>query len=314
MALAHLKVVGVVGGGDLHHAGALLHVGVLVADDGDLAAHQRQHHMAAVEMGVARVFGVDGHRGVAQHGLGAGGGQFQHLAGLLHRVEQVPEMAGLLLILHLGVGNGGVAVGAPVDHAVAAVDEALVVEVDKDLLHRLGAALVHGEALALPVAGAAQLLELADDAVAVLVLPGPGALQKAVAAQHVFGEALFLHLGHHLGLGGDGGVVGAGQPQGGVALHPLEADEDVLPGAVHGVAHVQLAGDVRRRHHDGVGLFAGVGLGVEVAAVQPEGIDAVFHAGGIIEFFQFFHVFPSCEFWRGVQKGRPMCVHTWDGL
>ena len=240
--------------------------------------------MAAVEMGVARILGVDGHRGVAQHGLGAGGGQLQHLAGLLHRVEQVPEMAGLLLILHLGVGNGGVAVGAPVHHAVAPVDEALVIEVDKDLQHGLGAALVHGEALALPVAGTAQLLELADDAVAVLVFPGPGALQKAVAAQHVFGEALFLHLSHHLGLGGDGGVVGAGQPQGGVALHPLEADEDVLPGAVHGMAHVQLAGDVRRRHHDGVGLFVGVGLGVEVAAVQPKGIDVVLHTGGIIQF------------------------------
>ena len=65
VALADLKVVGIVGGGDLHNAGALLHVGVLIADDGDLAAQQRQHDMAAVQMLVARVLGVDGNGGIA---------------------------------------------------------------------------------------------------------------------------------------------------------------------------------------------------------------------------------------------------------
>ena len=57
----------------------------------------------------------------------------------------------------------------------------------------------------------------------------------------------------------------------------------------HGVAHVELAGDVRRRHHDGIGLLVGVGLRVEVAAVQPELVDAVFHLAGIVLFCEFFH-------------------------
>ena len=57
----------------------------------------------------------------------------------------------------------------------------------------------------------------------------------------------------------------------------------------HGVAHVELAGDVRRGHHDGVGLLVGVGLGVEVAAIQPELVDAVFHLARIILFCEFFH-------------------------
>ena len=34
------------------------------------------------------------------------------------------------------------------------------------------------------------------------------------------------------------------------------ARQAVLKHAVHRVAHVQLTGDVRRRHHDGEGLFA----------------------------------------------------------
>ena len=57
----------------------------------------------------------------------------------------------------------------------------------------------------------------------------------------------------------------------------------------HGVAHVELAGDVRRGHHDGVGFLVGVGLGVEVAAIQPELVDAVFHLARIILFCEFFH-------------------------
>ena len=288
----HLKVVGVVGRGDLDHAGALGHIGVLVADDGDLLVQQRQDDVAAVQVGVAGVVGVDGDGGVAQHGLGAGGGQLQHLPRLLDRVEQVPEMAVLLGVLHLGVRDGGVAVGAPVDHPVAAVDQALVIQPDKDLPHRVGAALVHGKALPLPVAAAAQLFQLADDAAAVAVLPVPGALQKAVPAHHLLGQALLGHGLDDLGLGGDGGVVGAGHPEGGVALHPLVADEDILHGVVHRVAHVQLPGDVGGRHDDGVGLFVRVGLGVEIAALLPELVDAVLHLAGVVLFCEFFHGIP----------------------
>ena len=296
MAQTHLKVVGVVGRGDLDDTGALGHVGVLVADDGDLLVQQGQHHMAAVQMGIAGVIAVDGNSGIAQHGLGTGGSQLQHLAGLLDRVEQMPEAAVLLLVLHLGIRNGGVAVGAPVDHAVAAVDQALVVQTHEHFLDGLRAALVHGKALTLPVAAAAQLLQLADDAVAELGLPCPCTVQKTIAAHHLLGQALGTHGLHDLGLGGDGCVVGAGHPQGCVALHPLGADEHVLHGVIQCMTHVQLAGDVRRRHHDGVGFLVGVCFRVEVAAVQPELVDAVFHLTGIVLFCEFFHpnLLPNC--------------------
>ena len=85
------------------HCWSLGHVGVLVADDGDLLVQQGQDDMAAVQMSIAGVIAVDGNSGIAQHGLGTGGSQLQHLAGLLDRVEQVPEAAVLFLILHLGV-------------------------------------------------------------------------------------------------------------------------------------------------------------------------------------------------------------------
>ena len=289
MAQTHFKVVGVVSGGDLDDTGALGHIGVLIADDGDLLVQQGQDNMAAVEMGIAGVLAVDGNSGITQHGLGAGGCQLQHLTGLLDRVEQVPEIAVLFLVLHLGIRDGGVAMGAPVDHPVAAVDQALVVQAHEHFLDGIRAALVHGKALPLPVTAGAQLFQLADDAVAVLGLPVPGALQETIAAHHLLGQALGTHGLHDLGLGGDGCVVGAGHPQGGIALHPLGADEHILHGVIQRMAHVELAGHVRRGHNDGVRLLVGVRFRVEVAAVLPELVDAVFHLAGIVLFCEFFH-------------------------
>ena len=88
---------------------------------------------------------------------------------------------------------------------------------------------------------------LLHDAVAVLLLPVPDALQELLASQDRSGSdpPWCAAPSFHLDLGGDAGVVHAGYPQGGVALHPLEPDQDSTgSGAVHGVAHVQLAGDV----------------------------------------------------------------------
>ena len=77
------------------------------------------------------------------------------------------------------------------------------------------------------------------------------------------------HAPFHHGLRGDAGVVGAGHPQGVVALHAPPADQHVLQRVVEGVAHVQGAGHVRRRDDDGVRLRAGSGSAVEVAAARP---------------------------------------------
>ncbi len=78
-----------------------------------------------------------------------------------------------------------------------------------------------------------------------------------------------LALHHHLR--GDAGMVGAGLPERVVAAHPVPAGQDVLQRVVEGVAHVQAAGDVRRRDEDGEGLGPGlrVGAGAEGLRVVP---------------------------------------------
>ena len=77
VAQADLEVVEVVGRGDLDHAGAELPVHVVVGDHRDLAVDQRQDHRPADQVLVALVLGVHRHGGIAQHGLGAGGGHDQ---------------------------------------------------------------------------------------------------------------------------------------------------------------------------------------------------------------------------------------------
>ena len=203
---------------------------------------------------------------------------------------------------------------APVDHAVAAVNQPFFVKTGEHVQHGFGTALVHRKAFALPVAGAAELFQLADNAVAVGILPGPGALQKAFTPQHLFGQALFLHLRHDLGLGGNGSVVGAGHPQSGIALHALVADQDILPGLVHRMAHVQLAGDVGRRHDDGERPLAAVDLGVEIPFIAPGLVDPVLGAFGVVLFGKFFgHGFLLLNA-AGQNKSRPVRDVSWDGV
>ncbi len=195
----------------------------------------------------------------------------------------------------------------PVDDAGALVNQPLFVQRDEHVAHRLGQPLVHGEAGALPVGGHAQLLLLLHNAVAVLVLPLPHPLQELLPAQVVAGEALlFPQLLLHLDLGGDARVVGAGDIQGGISLHPLVADEHILHGVVHGVADVELSGDVGGRHDDGEGLLLWVADAPEAAVFLPCLVNAALHLLGLVDLWQFFaHLIPLLF---GAQKSPPQAV------
>src|SRR3990170_8972346 len=184
MAPADLEIVEVMGRRDLHRAGAFLGIGIFVGDDRDAAADQRQDHILADEMLVALVVGMNGNGGVAEHGLGPGGGDDDELAGPpLDGIAQMPEMPLGLDLLDLEIGNGGQELGVPIDQALVLVDQAGTVEVDEDLAYGARQSLVHGEAEPRPVARAAEPLELADDGVARLLLPLPDAADERLAPE-----------------------------------------------------------------------------------------------------------------------------------
>jgi len=75
-------------------------------------------------------------------------------------------------------------------------------------------------------------------------------------------------------LGGDAGVVRAGQPKDRLALHPVIAGQDVLQRVVQRMADMQTARHVRRRNDDRIGFGGAVGAGREQAALFPLGVKA----------------------------------------
>ena len=75
-----------------------------------------------------------------------------------------------------------------------------------------------------------------------------------------------------------------GNPERGVAEHAVPADHDVLDGHEQGVADVQLAGDVRRRHDDHERFAVRSLARLEIAGIVPAIVDAGFDQAGVIGF------------------------------
>ena len=119
--------------------------------------------------------------------------------------------------------------------------------------------------------------------------PFPHLADEVFAAQVVAADALFGQLALHHNLGGDAGVVGAGNPAGVVALHAVVAGQAVHDGLVEGVAHVQGAGHIGRRQLDAKGRFAEVHVRLEIAGAFPARVPMVFQITRF-EAFGKFHV------------------------
>ena len=252
MARANLVVVGVVGGSNLNDARSLGHIRVLVANYGNLLIYKRKNYVATVEMCVSGVLTVDSNGGIAKHSFGTGGSKLQHLTRFLNGIKEMIEIAVLILVLNLRIGNRGLTGGTPVYHTVSAVDKTLIVKTHKYVLYCLRATIVHGEALTAPVARGAEYLQLLNDASAVLLLPRPSALKELISAKIILGKSLLAHRLNDLCLGGNGCVVGAGKPKGAISAHALIAGKDVLQGVIQCVTHMELTRNVRRGHNYGI--------------------------------------------------------------
>ena len=287
VAAAHLEVVEVVARGYLHRAGALFRVGVVVGDDRYRPVDDGEHAGLPDKALVAAVVGVHGHRGIAEHGLRAGGGDGEVLAfPAFDRVLEVPHLARDLALLHLQVRNRRAQPGVPVDQPLVLVDQPLPEKVDEHLAHRRRQPLVQGEALPGPVGRGAQTAQLAGDRVPRFGLPLPHPLDEFLAAEAVPGQVLLFQPALHHHLGGDAGVVAPGLPQHVQTAQAVIADENVLQGERQRMPHVQAAGHVGRRHHDAIGRGGGRAVGREGAGTLPQGVDFFLDLGGPIGLVQ----------------------------
>ena len=256
VALAGRKVVRVVGRRHLHDAGAELGVDQLrVEDDRNQAVDERMPHVLAVQMPVALIVRMDRHRGIAEHRLGARRRDHDFAVAVRERIREVEHRAfDVLLLLDLEVREHGLRLDVPVDQARVAVDQPLFVEPHEGFAHRPHHVRVHRELRPRPVAGSAHLAELLENPLPRLFLPLPDPFDELLAAEVVPRQAFLFELPLDHDLRRDPRMVDAGHPERVVALHPLVAAEHVLERRPAGVAHVERAGDVRRRDGEGVGL------------------------------------------------------------
>ena len=260
---ADLEVDRVVARRDLEGAGAELGLDPRVRDDRDMAADHRDDDLLADRVGVAGIVGVHGDCDVGEDRRRPDRGDRDRSRAVDEGVPRVGERVVHLDVLDLEVGDGSLVVGAPVDDAVRPVDPSRLPQADEVGHDGVDVAVVHRETLTRVVERAAELAELAHDHPARALEPRPGALEERVPsdllARGALGDQLLLE---HV-LGGDPGVVVSRLPERVVAPHPVPADQGVLHRAVEGVAHVELARDVRRRHADDERLgaaCAGTGL------------------------------------------------------
>ena len=250
MSEADLIVIGVMAGRHFDSARAEAKLNILVGNDGELSADQRQDGVLADKVLIALVIGVNGNAGVAEHGLGTCGRDDELLVRILDGVSYVPEGAGHILVLDLGVGKRRAALRAPVDDAAALIDKSLFVQLAECFAHALCACFVHRERASVPIAGCAEHLLLLNDAVAVFVLPFPNAVEEFLAAEVITRKALLnTKLLFDLYLGRNACMIGAGKPKCGIALHALIARQYILQCRVERVTHVQLTCYVGGRHN-----------------------------------------------------------------
>jgi len=189
------------------------------------------------------------------------------------RVAQVVEPALDLLHLDLVVGEGRLGDGIPVDEALAAIDQPVAEEPKERLAHGPSADIVHREALPVPIARAAHLLELVGDRGLVLILPRLHACNELRAwdvgpsLAFFFEDALLDNR-----LRGDARMVCSGHPECLEPHHPVGPGEDILECVIEGVPQVKPGRDIGGRDEQGVGP--------RLARVHPGGI-GVEHARGV---------------------------------
>ena len=293
VAQAGRVVVVVVGRGDLDRARPEARVDDLVGDDRHVAVDERDAHPAPDERRVARVVGVDGHRGVAQDRLGPGRRDRDRRARIGRPgrlVDEVvadrPDRARLGRRDDLEVADAGQAARAPVDQRLGPVGEAVAVEPlerDPDGLRR---ALVHRVAQAAPVEGAADAALLAEHHGLRRIGERPHPLEVALAAERLAVLPFLREDAVQHELGGDAGVVEPGQEERRMAAHPGVADHQVLDRGPLRVAEVERAGDVRRRLDDRERRQGRVGgraraVGREDVGGQPALVDRAFDRGRV---------------------------------
>ena len=243
-----LEVHRIVPGCDLDCARAELRIDAVVGDDRNAAlgdGHDRL--LADRDRGSARR--RDGRRRRRPRASSAADRRDREVPGAVgQRVPDREEAIVDLAVLDLEIGDCARAPRAPVDDPVVAVEEAALVEMDEVLEDRADVPVVHREPLAAVVERRAEPAELTVDHPAVVLEPAPGALARTPRDRDRAASALPSR-GRARRRSASRSRHGRSPAARGSRTRACGASgsSEILDRRVQGVAHVQLAGDVRRR-------------------------------------------------------------------
>ena len=261
-----LEVVLVPDGADHDGPGPVVHLDLGVGDDLDPLPEEGSDELLPDQVLLLLVVRVDGDGFACAQQLGPGGGDHD-VAGAVRQCElDEVELVDVVPVLHLGVGQGGHAAGAPVNGEVGLVDQAAVEQVHEG---QLGDPPVVGGVGLVVDAGVHALSQdlevvrhLLDEAVGVLLAEPPVLLPGGVQ----LGDAVLLL---HFDLDRGPVDVEAEGEEHVVPAHPLVTGGEVNKGVSRGVAQVKGAGGVPRRVVDAEDRLVGSGVEAVDGFVLP---------------------------------------------
>src|SRR6266480_670358 len=204
----------------------------------------------------------------------------------------MPQRTPRLTVLDLEIRDHRVHYRIPIDQPLVAINQTFPIKLDEDSADRGGRRRIHREAFAPPVGRSSEPAKLAGNRPARLFLPLPNPRDEPVSAKALFGASLRDHLVADDDLGGDARMVGTGLPQHIAASHALITHEHILQGKGQRMSHVQAAGDVRRRHHDGIRRLVTGWVGGECARAFPQRVPPRLDGGRLISLVQHYLAVP----------------------
>ena len=155
--LANLEIVKVMTRGNFHRAGTQLRIGMFVGNDRNAPSGNWQDNLLADNAFITIVAGMYRNRHIGQHRFRACGCDLDIVLSVIQRhaigerIFEMPETAFGIDCLDLQIANRRFQRRVPVDQPFVAVDQTVIIEIDKNLQHGLIHAFVHGEAFVGPV-------------------------------------------------------------------------------------------------------------------------------------------------------------------
>src|SRR5699024_8017076 len=115
----------------LQAARSVFHIYIVVSNNGHLALNDRDDSRLANQVLIALIIRMYAHGGISQDGLGTRSSNGNKFITILYLIAHVIKLGLLFAVNHLFIRERGLGFGIPVDHPLAAINVAALMELDK---------------------------------------------------------------------------------------------------------------------------------------------------------------------------------------